>query len=132
MQPYSCYVKCYSLPDLFASKMHALMYRQWQTRVKGRDWFDFEWYVRAGHHLHLQHFVIRAQQNGDLPATKSLTPEDFASLLKARIEKLDVDAARRDVMPFVRQPRDLDIWSREYFMRLTDKLRFYEANGQWM
>ena len=46
IQPYSFYVKCFSLPDLFAGKMHALLFRKWKNRVKGRDWFDFEWYVR--------------------------------------------------------------------------------------
>ena len=46
LEPFSCYVKCFSLADLFAGKMHAVLFRQWQQRVKGRDWFDLEWYVR--------------------------------------------------------------------------------------
>lgn len=53
LQPFSCYVKCFSPADLFAGKMHALLFRQWKQRVKGRDWFDFEWYVRGGVPLHL-------------------------------------------------------------------------------
>ncbi|MCU0353330.1 MAG: nucleotidyl transferase AbiEii/AbiGii toxin family protein [Cytophagales bacterium] len=40
LRPFSFYVKCFSLPDLFAGKMHALLFRKWQTRVKGRDWYD--------------------------------------------------------------------------------------------
>lgn len=49
LQPYSFHVRCYSVPDLFAGKMHAVLFRRWKNRVKGRDWFDFEWYVRHGH-----------------------------------------------------------------------------------
>ena len=44
--PQSFMTRCFTLPDLFAGKMHALVYRAWKIRVKGRDWYDFEWYVR--------------------------------------------------------------------------------------
>ena len=43
--PFSFMTRCFTLPDLFAGKMHALVYRAWKNRVKGRDWYDFEWYV---------------------------------------------------------------------------------------
>ena len=46
LQPHSFMTRCFTLPDLFAGKMHALVYRGWKNRVKGRDWYDFEWYVR--------------------------------------------------------------------------------------
>ena len=58
LKPFSFYVKCFSLPDLFAGKMHALLFRKWKSRVKGRDWFDMEWYIRKGVPLHLDHFFI--------------------------------------------------------------------------
>lgn len=45
LRTFSFYVKCFSLPDLFADKMYALLFRQWKNRVKGRDWFDMEWYI---------------------------------------------------------------------------------------
>ena len=38
--PYSFMTRCITLPDLYAGKMHALIYRAWQHRVKGRDWYD--------------------------------------------------------------------------------------------
>ncbi|MCP9911749.1 nucleotidyl transferase AbiEii/AbiGii toxin family protein [Cyanobium sp. BA20m-p-22] len=66
--PYSFYVKCFALPDLFAGKMHAVLFRQWQQRVKGRDWFDLEWYVRCGIPLHLNHLAERARQSGHWPS----------------------------------------------------------------
>ena len=56
LRPFSFYVKCFALPDLFAGKMHALLFRKWKQRVKGRDWYDLEWYIRKGVPLHLPHF----------------------------------------------------------------------------
>ena len=38
-------VQLYDLPSLFAGKLHAILYRDWKSRVKGRDFYDFVWYV---------------------------------------------------------------------------------------
>jgi len=105
--------------------MHALLYRRWGNRVKGRDWFDFEWYVRQRHPLNLHHFVERAFQSGDLAAPDIAIPE-FKVLLKHRIETLDIRSARSDVIRFVPDARALDIWSRDYFLQLIGMLRFSE------
>lgn len=43
LQPYSFMTRCFTLPDLFAGKVYALVYRAWKNRFKGRDWYDFEW-----------------------------------------------------------------------------------------
>lgn len=121
LQPYSFYVKCYALPDLYAGKMHALLFRRWQQRVKGRDWFDFEWYVRAGTRLNLAHLQARAEQSGDWQGGM-LTTASLKALLCERILSLNVDAARQDVRPFVRQAGVLDIWSRDYFQALAERV----------
>lgn len=122
LQPYSFFVKCFSLPDLFAGKMHALLFRQWKNRVKGRDWFDFEWYVRQGISLNLQHFAERARQSGDLSAA-TLGADEFRAMLEARIRSLDVNSARQDVARFIRAPEDIGIWSQDYFLQLARMIR---------
>ncbi|MCH8545002.1 MAG: nucleotidyl transferase AbiEii/AbiGii toxin family protein [Alcanivorax sp.] len=126
VQPYSFYVKCYALPDLYAGKVHALLFRRWKSRVKGRDWFDFEWYVRHATPLNLKHLEIRARQSGDWQGGV-LDQTGFRDMLEARIQTLDIDAARLDVQPFLRTPAQLDIWSREYFLDLLDRVVFCEA-----
>nr|WP_298164644.1 nucleotidyl transferase AbiEii/AbiGii toxin family protein [uncultured Pseudomonas sp.] len=123
LQPYSFFVKCFTLPDLFAGKMHALLFRQWKNRVKGRDWFDFEWYVRQGSPLSLQHFAERARQSGDVSET-TLTTEAFLSMLEARILGLDVNSARQDVARFIKTPTQLEIWSQNYFLQLARMIQF--------
>ncbi|MCK9466334.1 MAG: nucleotidyl transferase AbiEii/AbiGii toxin family protein [Thiopseudomonas sp.] len=123
LNPYSVYVKCFSLPDLYAGKMHALLFRQWKNRVKGRDWFDFEWYVRRGAELNLAHLEVRARQSGDL-GSEPLTPDLFSAWLTQRIEQLDVESAKNDVRRFIADTQLLDIWSRDYFMQLAKRVRF--------
>jgi predicted nucleotidyltransferase component of viral defense system len=123
LQPYSFYVKCFALPDLFAGKVHALLFRRWQNRVKGRDWFDFEWYIRQGYPLNLTHFLERARQSGDL-SDEDIAPADFLELLRVKIENLDVKSAKSDVIRFVPDPSVLDIWSVDYFRQLSEHIRF--------
>ncbi|PJC22326.1 MAG: hypothetical protein CO065_01550 [Comamonadaceae bacterium CG_4_9_14_0_8_um_filter_57_21] len=123
IQPYSFYVKCFALPDLFAGKMHALLYRKWQNRVKGRDWFDYEWYVRRGIALNLAHFCERARQSGDW-ASDTITKQEFLALLQTRVHTLDVASARQDVVRFVKDAEALNIWSQDYFLQLGAMLVF--------
>jgi len=65
LKPFSFYVKCLTLPNLFAGKMHALLFRKWGENVKGRDWYDMEWYIRKGIPLNLDHFLMRARDSRD-------------------------------------------------------------------
>lgn len=123
LNPYSVYVKCFSLSDLYAGKMHALLFRRWKNRVKGRDWFDFEWYVRQGAELNLTHLEMRARQSGDL-GDELLTPDLFRAWLMLRIEQLDVESAKNDVRRFIANAQALDIWSHDYFMQLAGRIRF--------
>jgi len=62
IKPFSFYVKCFTKSNLFAGKMHALLFRKWKNRVKGRDWYDLEWYTRKGVPLNLDHFLERKIQ----------------------------------------------------------------------
>ena len=119
LQPHSFMTRCFTLPDLFAGKMHALVYRAWKNRVKGRDWYDFEWYVRSGVALDFAHLAERCKQfNGD-----DITPESFKEKLIERLSTADIKQVKEDVLPFVRNPKELDIWSNDYFVQLAEMVR---------
>ena len=121
--PFSFMTRCYSLPDLYAGKMHALLFRNWKARVKGRDWYDFEWYVRNNIPLNFNHFCERTHQFGSLEDTE-LTKDFFKQLLKEKIAKTSIEMVKSDVRPFIRNHNDMEIWSAEYFSQLVDMIRF--------
>ena len=120
MRPFSFMTRCFTLPDLYAGKMHALVFRQWKNRVKGRDWYDFEWYVRNNVPLDFEHLKIRASEFNGL----DLTREEFLNLLRERLASTDINAVKADVEPFVINPRELEIWSNDYFLQLADRVSF--------
>ena len=119
LQPHSFMTRCYTLPDLFAGKMHALVYRSWKNRVKGRDWYDFEWYIRHNVSLDFAHLAERCKQFNN----EDITPEQFKEKLKERLRTTDIKQVKDDVLPFVRNPKELDIWSNDYFVQLADMVR---------
>ena len=120
LQPHSFMTRCFTLPDLFAGKLHALVYRGWKNRVKGRDWYDFEWYVRHNVPLDFAHLAERVRQFND----EEIGQEEFMSQLKERLTTANINQVKSDVLPFVRNPKELDIWSNDYFVQLADMMKF--------
>jgi predicted nucleotidyltransferase component of viral defense system len=118
--PYSFMTRCFTLPDLFAGKMHALVFRNWRDRVKGRDWYDFEWYIRNNVKLNFNHLQERILQfNG-----KHISKEEFMRLLRERLASTDINMVKKDVIDFVANENSLNIWSNDYFLQLASMMKF--------
>ena len=122
LKPFSFYVKCFVLEDLFAGKMHALLFRKWGNNVKGRDWYDMEWYIRRGTSLNLEHFLFRAKDSGDWQK-ETMTEQEFRKLLYDRIETVNLETAKNDAKRFISDPKTLDIWSKDYFKDLIEYMK---------
>ena len=122
LMPFSFMTRCFTLPDLYAGKMHALIFRNYRNRVKGRDWYDFEWYERHNVPLDLAHFQIRAKEFNGLDIDKA----GFARMLKEKLDNTDINMVKQDVMPFVQNPSELNIWSNDYFLQLADRIKYVE------
>jgi len=120
VQPFSFMTRCFALPDMFAGKMHALLFRNWKTRVKGRDWYDFEWYIRNQVPLNFNHLQVRTKQFNGIDLSK----EDFINMLKTRLSSTDMDRVKRDVTPFIKGAKELEIWSNDYFLQLAGMLKY--------
>lgn len=123
LQPVPCAVRVYTLPDLFAGKMHALLCRRWKNRVKGRDWYDLVWYCANYPELHLSHLESRMRQSGHWQESAGIDQTAFTALLHDAVDRLDVDQARQEVAGFVREPAALDIWSHEFFSDVAGRVR---------
>lgn len=126
LQPIPFAVRSYSLPDLFAGKMHALLFRQWKNRVKGRDWYDLVWYASNHPELNLAHLEQRMRQTGHWSGVKSLSPISFRELLITTIDQLDVNQARKDVAPFIKDQHVLSLWSKDFFRDVASRIHCHE------
>lgn len=123
LRPFSFYVKCFTKPSLFAGKMHALLFRKWQNRVKGRDWYDLEWYIKKGIPLDVNHFLTRAKDTNDWQGD-SISNKQIINLLDSKIKSVSFSSIKKDIVRFIQNDDVLNIWSPEYFKDLIEKIKF--------
>lgn len=108
--------------DLFAGKMHALLYRAWKGRIKGRDWYDLTWYIRNMVPLSLRYLEACMRQAENLGPKESLDRSKVIEMVRAKIQTIDWDSAKADIRTFITDPESLEIWSPRFFSDLIDHL----------
>ena len=105
-----------SLESGFALKLHALLCRSY---VKGRDWYDFVWYVarKTGPDLYLLSQALR-QQGPWAGRPIAVTGHWVRENMEATIRRIDWSAARDDVQRFLplREQEGLRAWSADFFL----------------
>ncbi|MCF8025965.1 MAG: nucleotidyl transferase AbiEii/AbiGii toxin family protein [Desulfobacteraceae bacterium] len=70
-------LRAYSGPALLAEKIDAILHRGWESRVKGRDWYDFAFLVRRKVPLVLPHLEVTLRMQGFI----SFMPHFFTSIV---------------------------------------------------
>jgi predicted nucleotidyltransferase component of viral defense system len=126
-RPFS--INAFSLPSLYAGKMHAILCRAWSTRPKGRDWYDLVWYIANDFELDSKHLKSRLSQSckyleeNNIQIPTKLTKQTIKDLLLQRIESLDVEKAKNDVQPFIKDMREIELWSKEFFVAVIENMK---------
>lgn len=123
LKPIPFSVRLFTPECLFAGKLHALLCRQWKTRVKGRDFYDYIWYLQKEIPVHLGHLEQRMRQTGHWQGDEILTREQLFDLLQEKFSKMDFDQAARDVLPFIEDQREVEVWSVDFFKAVTAQLQ---------
>jgi hypothetical protein len=62
------------------------------------------------------------RQSGDYTDDETLAPEILQALLRRAVDGLDIEKARREVAPFIRDQRALDMWSQEFFAEIISRI----------
>jgi predicted nucleotidyltransferase component of viral defense system len=123
LQPIPFSVNAYALSDAFAGKIHAMLCRNWKTRVKGRDWYDFIWFMGRKVPVNLKHLEQRLIQTGHWDEAQSFKLTDLKLMMTNRINELDIDNAKSDVHVFLKDPDSIAIWSRPFFLEQVEHLK---------
>ena len=122
LTPIPFQVRLFDLPCLFAGKLHAILCRDWMMRVKGRDFYDFVWYLGRRTRCDVRHLHTRMEQTGHWESGDDLDVVHLRRLLTRRFERVDFDQARNDVRPFIRDDAELDLWDRPFFQSLAGRV----------
>ena len=112
-------VKLYNESSLFAGKLHAVLCRAWKNRVKGRDLYDYVFYLSRNIPVNMRHLKARLVDSGFIEEGFNLTREALITMLGNRFASIDYEQAKQDVQPFVKDKTKLEIWSAEFFIEIT-------------
>lgn len=125
LSPIPFQVRLFSLPCLFAGKMHAILCRNWKNRIKGRDFYDFVWHLGRETPCDLGHLQRRMEQTGHWKPAKEgdLDLEGLKKRLTIRFSAIDFEQAKNDVRPFIRDPDELALWNQQFFAGLAERLK---------
>jgi hypothetical protein len=63
-------------------------------------------------------------QSGHWSADSRLTDSELPLLLGEAIDSLDIESARSEVQRFLTDPAAVEVWSREFFRSVTDRIIF--------
>jgi hypothetical protein len=110
------------LSSLLTGKCHALLCRKY---VKGRDWYDFSWFVAKGVQPNYGLLSNALDQMGPWQGKKLLVDGLWLKdALATRIDVIDWSATRNDVMRFLGSQRQESIllWDSAFFHSKLAKL----------
>lgn len=116
-------VRLYDMSSLFAGKIHACLCRNWKTRVKGRDFYDYVFFLSMGAKVNLKNLKSKLVQSNYISEDYNLTIENLKILLNERFSNVDFAQAKEDVLPFVRDKSKLELWSKDFFIEITKQLQ---------
>jgi len=121
--PYPYEVKLYDLPSLFAGKIHALLCRGWKNRIKGRDLYDYVFYLSINTPVNLKHLKARLDQSKYATKNDKLTIEEVKELLNEKFSLINYKEAKQDILPFIKDKSKIELYSKEFFIEITKQLR---------
>jgi len=122
LSPYPCEISTFDTGSLYAGKVHAVLCRNWGHRFKGRDLYDLVFYVSRNIPLNLESLRNRLVQTGTLGDDADLTLADVKDMLLRKMDEVDFETAKSDVIPFIRDEKSLAIWGREFFADVVSRM----------
>ncbi|MDY0373532.1 MAG: nucleotidyl transferase AbiEii/AbiGii toxin family protein [Candidatus Izemoplasmatales bacterium] len=120
--PFPYQVRVYDQKSLFAGKIHAVIARSWKNRVKGRDLYDYIYYLSLDTKVNLKHLEARLKQTKTIEEEINLTRELLIEILEKRFEHIDFEMAKSDIRPFIKDQSTLDIWSSDFFKSISKNI----------
>jgi predicted nucleotidyltransferase component of viral defense system len=120
--PFPYQVRIYDQSSLFAGKIHAVIARGWKNRVKGRDLYDYIYYLSLDTKVNLKHLETRLKQTKTIEEDVQLTRASLIEILDKRFDQIDYDIAKSDIRPFIKDYHSLDLWNSDFFKSITSHI----------
>lgn len=109
--------------SLFAGKLHAILCRNYKNTVKGRDYYDFLFYVRRGISPNLNYLRNKLINTGKINEKDIFNIEVLKEMLIKRFEQVDFEQVKNDTERFIINNEDLSTYSKDLFVQMAKKIK---------
>lgn len=115
-------VNVLDLPSLFAGKIHAILCRTYKNNVKGRDYYDFLFFIRKRVKPNLEFLKNKLIETGKLTINDEFNNDIVKQMLINKIKTVDFAQIKNDAQKFIFKNENLDYFSRELFIDMIQKI----------
>ena len=120
--PISYQARVFDLPTLFAGKIGALLFRKYLHNVKGRDYYDYLFFINKDIPINLKYLENKMKYSGNLSENDHLTLEMVKEMLFKRFSTTDFELAKNDIVNFIDYNENINQWNASFFIETLDKL----------
>lgn len=115
-------VKLYDESSLFAGKIHAILCRNWNLRTKGRDLYDYVFYISKNTKVNIELVRNKLIESKVITSKTKFNIENLKEMLNNKFKEINYKMAKEDVLPFIEDKESLDLWSEEFFIEISKNL----------
>ena len=116
-------IKLYDKESLLAGKIHTILCRGWNNRVKGRDLYDYIFFLASDTKANIELLKNKLIESNYIMENDKFDINELKKILINKFEKIDYTKAVEDVKPFIKNIDNLNLWSKEFFIEITNKLK---------
>ena len=115
-------VKLYDEASLFAGKIHAILCRNWNYRTKGRDLYDYIFYLSKNISVNLELVKEKLIDSNVLKGNDNFDINVLKEMLTTKFNEINYNDAKEDVIAFIEDKDSLNLWTKEFFIEITKNL----------
>lgn len=115
-------VNLYDASSLFAGKVHAILCRNYHSRVKGRDLYDYVFFLANNVKINITLLKNKLIASNFITKDEQFDINILKDILIKKFNEIDYEEAKKDVIPFIKNNQSLDLWNKEFFAEITKNL----------
>lgn len=116
-------IKLYDKESLFAGKIHAILCRGWKNRTKGRDLYDYIFFLGNNTKVNIELVKNKLIESNCIDQSDKFDINILKELLIEKFSKINYNDSKEDVIPFIKNVENLEIWSKDFFISITEKIK---------
>ena len=115
-------VRLYDRSSLLAGKIHAILCRNWKNRTKGRDLYDYVFFLANNINVNIELVKNKLIDSKFINKDEAFNLDILKTLLIKKFKEIDYKKAKEDVIPFIKDINSLELWNSDFFIKITEQL----------